>query len=234
MTTTQFHRANVATCHNATGVIVVVDVLRAFTTTAFAFERGVKEILLVSTPADAFAIRRHHPDYLLIGEVDGLPIDGFDLPNSPSAISELDLRDRRLVMRTTAGTQGVALAAKATEILVASLTVATATARYLQTLSAPSITFVDTGVRDKGGGEEDVICSDYIISRMQSTPLRPSRVQQRVQHSKAAGKFAELGNDKFPTDDLACACELDKFDFVMRVDRSDGYNRLRKISVPGQ
>ncbi len=84
----------------------MVDVLRAFTTTAFAFERGAKEIILVSTIEEAFELRERDANYLLIGEVNGLPIDGFDLPNSPSAIEKLDLSNQRLVLRTTAGDSG--------------------------------------------------------------------------------------------------------------------------------
>ena len=58
---------------------MVVDVLRAFTTTAYAFDRGAKEIILVSTIEEAFELRERDGDYLLVGEVNGLPIDGFDL-----------------------------------------------------------------------------------------------------------------------------------------------------------
>ena len=31
---------------------------------------------------EAFALRSEHPEWILMGEVDGLPVEGFDLPNS--------------------------------------------------------------------------------------------------------------------------------------------------------
>ena len=43
--------------HEVDGVVVVIDVLRAFTTAAFAFDRGADEILLVSTVEEAFEVR---------------------------------------------------------------------------------------------------------------------------------------------------------------------------------
>ena len=109
----EIRRVTLDTCHEADGVVVVIDVLRAFTTAAFAFDRGADEILLVSTVEEAFKLRDRNSDCLLIGEVDGLPIKGFDLPNSPTAVAKVDLSSPRLIQRTTAGTQGIVLASKA-------------------------------------------------------------------------------------------------------------------------
>ncbi|HSG66484.1 MAG TPA: 2-phosphosulfolactate phosphatase, partial [Gammaproteobacteria bacterium] len=114
-------RATLETCRDADGVVVVIDVLRAFTTAAFAFERGAREIVLVATVDEAFALRGRIPGSLLIGEVGGLPIDGFDLPNSPTAVAAADLDGRRLILRTSSGTQGVVRAERAEHLLGASL-----------------------------------------------------------------------------------------------------------------
>ncbi|HEV8722019.1 MAG TPA: ABC transporter substrate binding protein [Candidatus Binatia bacterium] len=72
-------------CRAANGLAVVVDVPRAFTTAATAFAGEVEEILLVSTVEEAFDLRARYPDYLLIGEVDGLPVDGFGTPATQAA-----------------------------------------------------------------------------------------------------------------------------------------------------
>ncbi len=90
----EIRKAALETCHDADGVVVVIDVLRAFTTAAYALDRGAEEIFLVSTVEEAFDLKERNSRCLLIGEVDGLPIDGFDLPNSPSALANLDLNSR--------------------------------------------------------------------------------------------------------------------------------------------
>ena len=41
---------------NASGVVVVIDVVRAFTTAAFIFDAGAAEIILVSTVEEALAL----------------------------------------------------------------------------------------------------------------------------------------------------------------------------------
>ena len=69
-----------------------------------------REVVLVGRVEDAFALRRRWPDALVMGEVDGRRVAGFDFGNSTSAIARADLRGRRLIQRTSAGTQGVVAA----------------------------------------------------------------------------------------------------------------------------
>lgn len=216
-------------CHAANGLVVVIDVLRAFTTAAMAFARGAEEIVLVSTVEEAFKLRSRYPDYLLIGEVDGLPIEGFDLPNSPSTIYNLNLSSKRLVQRTTAGTQGVVRATGAGKLLAASLCVAAATCEYIKRLNPSSITFIETGVRDTVTGEEDVACADYIAGLLDSRPPPLDTIERRVRNSRAAQKFVGDDNSVFPRADLEQALRVDCFDFAMEAQPQHGQLVLRAV-----
>ena len=89
------------------GAMVVVDVIRAFTTAAYAFGSGAKEIYLVGTVDEALAFKSTNPGSLALGEDRGLRPEGFDFPNSPAMVRNADLDGRTLVQRTSAGTQGV-------------------------------------------------------------------------------------------------------------------------------
>ena len=113
----------------AEGHVVVIDVVRAFTTAAFAFEAGAREIALVGTPEEAFALRGEWRDAVLVGESGGRPIPGFDFGNGPAALVGADLRGHRVILRSSSGTQGVVRATAAKEILLGSLVVARATSR---------------------------------------------------------------------------------------------------------
>ena len=209
--------------------MVVVDVLRAFTTAAYAFDRGAKEIILVSTVDEAFEIRDRNPGCLLIGELDGLPIDGFDFPNSPSALEGVDLTARRLVQRTTAGTQGAIRAARSDHLFVASLCVASPTAKWIGAIGTDVVTFVETGVKARGGGEEDVACADYISGLLLGAPIDPTEIQTRVRNSRAAARFSGIENAVFPSTDLEHALEIDRFSFAMKVGRENDLPMLRPI-----
>ena len=131
----KFHYTNLETCHEATGVVVVIDVIRAFTNAAFAFSRGAKEIHPVSTVEEALQFKAQTPNSLACGEVGGLPPEGFDFGNSPSHTKELDLTGKIIVQRTGAGTQGIVRSVKAETILAASLVVASATIKYIRKLA---------------------------------------------------------------------------------------------------
>lgn len=217
------------TCHDARGVVVVVDVLRAFTTAAYAFAGGAEEIFLVSTVEEAFSLRKRNSDWLLVGEVDGLPVDGFDLPNSPSALEKLDLSSRRLIQRTTAGTQGVVSAIQSGRLFAASLCVGSATADCIRALNPEVVTFVETGVRATGGGEDDVACADYITGFLIDKPVSLTEVQKMVLNSRAAAKFSNSENRDFPEADLEHALKIDRFAFGMEVERRDELLVLRPV-----
>lgn len=82
---------------------VVVDVLRATTTIAVLFERGLAD-LVVAMDIDFARERAFAEARLLFGEVQGLKPEGFDYGNSPVEAIEADLSGRGAVLYTTNGT----------------------------------------------------------------------------------------------------------------------------------
>ncbi len=96
-----FSRATLNNCAAATGTVVVIDVLRAFSTAAFAFAAGVSDILLVREVEEAEALRLQFPEARITGEVGGRHVPGFDFGNSPSELMGVDLAGRRLIQRTS-------------------------------------------------------------------------------------------------------------------------------------
>ena len=81
-------------------------------------------------------------------------------------MAQADVRGRRIIQRTGAGTQGAVRARNATHLLIASLANARATAHYAAQLSQSSglpITFFPT--ESSAGGiqrNEDDYCADYM------------------------------------------------------------------------
>ncbi|MEV8512127.1 2-phosphosulfolactate phosphatase [Dactylosporangium sp. NPDC051484] len=52
-------------------VVIAIDVIRAFTTAAIAFERGATEIVCAPSVEVGRDLRRRYPDRLLVGETGG-------------------------------------------------------------------------------------------------------------------------------------------------------------------
>lgn len=63
------------------GPVVVVDVIRAFSTAAYAFGAGARCIYLVATVEEALAFKAANAGALAMGEERGFRPEGFDLPN---------------------------------------------------------------------------------------------------------------------------------------------------------
>jgi 2-phosphosulfolactate phosphatase len=177
----------------------------------------------MDTVESAFRLRERFSGSLLMGEVDGYPIDGFDLSNSPAALKALDLSERILIQRTTAGTQGVLKSASAVQILSASFVCASATVAILRETASQPIAFVVTG------GDEDAACADYMEELLNGRTPDKAYYQHRVRQSPHGQRFMEPGHVAFPAEDLAVCLEIDRFDFAMRVVRENGLYILRVL-----
>jgi len=52
----------------ADGPVVIIDVLRAFSTAAFVFAQGAKEMFVVEHLQEAFALKEKNPGFVLMGK----------------------------------------------------------------------------------------------------------------------------------------------------------------------
>ena len=209
-------------CAEATGTVVVIDVLRAFTCTAFALGGGVASIFLVGEVAEALALREQMPDALLMGEVGSRRIPGFDFSNSPAEIDGLDLRGRRMIQRTSNGTQGMVRSVQAETILAGSFCCAEATVAFIRRQNPSMLSFVITGYGPGGRGDEDVALADYVHARLRGETPDPEPYLERVRSSVMGRRFPDPNWPDFPPADLPCCTALDRFHFAMPVARQDG------------
>jgi 2-phosphosulfolactate phosphatase len=217
----KFRYSGLDDCHTAKGTVIVIDVLRAFSTAAYAFSLGAREILLVSTVEDALALRPKIPNSKVMGEVNGMRPDGFDFGNSPTYLVQEDLSGVTMIQRTTAGTQGVVRSLNAEVLLAASFIVANATVQHVKKLELAEVTFVITG-KDFGGGDEDLACAEYLEALMEGNQPDPQPFIRRVLGSKDASQHFDPNKIGFPLTDLDYCTRIDNFDFAMPIVRKDG------------
>ena len=177
--------------------------------------------MLVGGVDDAFALRERWPDALIMGEVHGRRVDGFDFGNSTTAIARADLAGRRLIQRTSAGTQGVVAAAGADAILLGSFVCAAALVRYVERNNPDLLSLVAMGMRGERPAPEDEACAELLAARLEHRPLDASALLRDLVHGGAGARFEEDSED-FPRSDVDYCLTLDAFDFVMRVAPRDG------------
>jgi 2-phosphosulfolactate phosphatase len=150
----------------STRSVVVLDILRATSVIVQALARGAKEFIPVRKVEEAFDVKRKFPPgtTLLGGEKDTRPIEGFDLGNSPREYVTEKVRDKRVILRTTNGSQAFHLVSSAREVMVGSFFNVEATARRCVEFGINLLIFPSG---DEGTFSlEDTVCGGMIIDRI--------------------------------------------------------------------
>ncbi|MQY11871.1 2-phosphosulfolactate phosphatase [Streptomyces sp. RB5] len=221
---------SIAGLTRAPSAVVVIDVMRAFTTTAWAFARGARRVVLAEDLDQARTLKGRNPDWITL--TDGEPVPGIDTVNSPGELRTLDLAERTLVQKTRNGTTGAQAARHAPLLLCAGFTVAAATARLLLARRTGAVTFVVTG--GDGRAEEDLACAEYIAALLADPAADPAPYLRRAGASKDAARLAEGARSGLPgihADDLELCLEADRFPFAMAAAPEDGLMTLRPLAL---
>jgi 2-phosphosulfolactate phosphatase len=247
--TFQAHYVSIEAASSITGgTAVVLDVLRAYTTAAWAFSLGAERIVLTDDIGEALALKALIPGALAMKDAEPLP--GFELSNSPIELKAHDLSGRTIVQRTTHGTVGALSAKRAEHLYCASFLTAAATASVIRSSGATEVWFVVTG--EDGLADEDLACAEYIAALVGQRPglnpratleagarnpglnpgashaVDPAPYLARVAASNAAhimAKRVAAGTPGMHALDVEAAMDADRFDFVMmaREEHLDGF-----------
>jgi 2-phosphosulfolactate phosphatase len=146
--------------------VVVIDVLRATSTIVEALSAGAKAIFPVGSIDDALRLANNigRADVLLCGERRCLPIDGFDMGNSPREFTPDRVAGKTLVMTTTNGTHAMSLTAGAERVIIGSIMNLDAVVEDLASAEADPV-FVCAG-RERFFAMEDAICAGAMVKRL--------------------------------------------------------------------
>ena len=214
----KFNYTSLETCHTASGLVIVIDVLRAFSTAAYAFSRGAQNISLVSTVEEALCLKSQLPNVKIMGEVGGLPPAGFDFGNSPTQILEEDLTGLTIVQRTGAGTQGAVRCVNAETMLACSFVVAHATVNHILKIAPSEVTLVITGGYNN---DEDIACAEYLEALLKGHNPNKEPFIKRVYDSRDAIAHHDVTLPEFPKSDLDYCTRFNAFDFAMPITRKN-------------
>jgi len=218
----------------ARGIAVIIDVFRAMSVEAYLARNHAEKIIPTADIQYAFDYREKHLDTILCGERGGVIIDGFDIGNSPSDIENRDFSGKVVVHTTSAGTQGIANAVNADEIIGGSLVNASAVAEYIKRKNPKEVSIVCMGVMAKRQTEEDNLAAEYIKSLLLDEPL--SDMDDRISHLREVGGahfFKPEMQSVFPEKDFELCTRVDSIPFVLRYKNDGEESCMERIDVLG-
>ncbi len=206
----------------ARGLCVIIDVFRAFSLECYLYHRGARLVRPVGSLEDALALHDRLPGSVTIGERHGARVEGFDFGNSPSSIPEEAVRGRTILHTTSAGTQGIVNAIHADEILTGSLVNARAIAHHIARRQPEQVSLVCMGNEGVAPAKEDELCAAYIESLLRGQPL--ADIAQRASDLRKDGGAHFFDPERqhiYPEADFHLCTQVDRFDFVLRVERDE-------------
>ncbi len=215
----------------ASGVVIIIDVFRAFTTAAVALSKGVERIVLVAEVEEAIALREQGVGDICVGEVGGMRPDGFDFGNSPYDMSSADIEGKTIIQSTRAGTVGMVAATGAERLYGGSFAVASATVRAVSRQRPELLTIVAMGSEGRVRADEDEQCALFLKNLFQGRRADHEAVRTLVLAGEESQKYDDSTKPHFPPEDRDMALTIDSHDFAIGVAREDGLLVARREVV---
>ncbi len=219
----------------AKGTTVIIDVFRAMSVETQLILNHAEKVIPVGDMQIAFDYRDKNPETILVGERGGVIIDGFDYGNSPAQLEDVDFTGKTVIHSTSAGTQGIANAVDADEIIAGSLRSAKAIATYIKEKNPEVVSIVCMGLAGNKRMPEDDLCGEYIKSLLEGNPLPD--LQERIEDLKVtSGRqfFKPEHQHIFPERDFALCTDVDSCPFILRLkkDPETGLDYMERVDVP--
>ncbi|MFC1692282.1 2-phosphosulfolactate phosphatase [Candidatus Latescibacterota bacterium] len=216
----------------ARGISVMIDVFRAFTCEPLMYYYGARRIILEPDIEKCLAFGGNT---ILVGECNELPIEGFNLTNSPSLIMKKGSKyfnGRDIIHRTTSGVTGAAAALdNSHEVLLASFVNARATARYILNRKPEVVSIVAMGIRLREKAPEDEFCGDYIESMLNGKNYNHIEAVNKILSHESAQKFLRGDKSYLPGEDPVICLQRDLFNFTLSAQREGELITTRIINL---
>lgn len=215
----------------ATGLTVIIDVFRAFSVACYAIDLGVEQIIPVKDIEEAYRLKKEHPEYLLIGEREEQKPEGFDFGNSPSQILQANLRGKTVVHTTSSGTQGMANAVNADEVITGSFVNASAIIEYIRKKKPQTVSLVGMGYAGRYQVEEDAACAQYIANALRGLPNDFKSMVKLIRETSGKRFFLDDKQHYAPKEDFDLCLNINRFSFVLKRYTKNNHLFLKKIDI---
>ena len=213
----------------AKGLTVIIDVFRAFSTACYVMAAGAVKIIPVEHVEEAFKLKGITKGAILMGERQERKVEGFDFGNSPSHILGQDFTGRTVIMTTSSGTRGIANAKLADEIITGSFVNASAVISYIQEKNPAELSLVCMGYEGHTPTQEDTFFAEYVRDSLLGKKVDFEQMKQTLRTGDGARLLDPANHDWSPATDFDLCLDLDRFDFVLSIEKGKDYNCLKRV-----
>jgi 2-phosphosulfolactate phosphatase len=197
----------------ATGLTVIIDVFRAFTTEAYIFSNGANKIIPVLDLDEACKLKKENPTFILAGERGGLKPEGFDYGNSPTEVLNVNFSGKTIIHTTSNGTKGLVKAINAGTVLAGSFVIADSLVDYIKRNNSDDVCLVSTS-RDEENDNEDILLAHYIKDILNGKRVDQAAIKAKLR-ATAAHSFL-LKEAGVPQSDIDLCLDFSRFNFIIK------------------
>ncbi len=195
------------------GFTIVVDILRAFSTAYYIHQNKPKKYIVTDNIEHAFSLKIKYKNVLLIGERQGIKIDGFDFGNSPTEVINNNFNNNCVVHTTTAGTKGLLLQPPHNEVIIGGFINCDAIHNYIKSKNIEIINIYCTAPKDSMYGEEDYLFVEYFTDKLLEKPTYFEKIVTKIRNGTGKG----FKNNGFaPYTDLLYCLDYSRFDYILK------------------
>ena len=167
-----------------------------------------------------------------MGERNEIKPSGFDYGNSPFQIPANRLKGKTIVHTTSSGTQGIAAASNASEVITGSFVNAGAIVDYIRSKNPATVSLVCMGYACEYPTDEDTLCAAFISARLKEEPVDLSAMTEIIRTGSGKRFFDPSKQEWAPEEDLDLCMAADRFNFILKIGEDENVKFLRKIEPP--
>lgn len=196
-------------------VAVVIDVFRAFTTACHILESQPSEYYMVSSSTVAQRLKSDRPRALLVGKPEIGANCHYDIPNSPTLVSNLAIKSRPVIHRTNSGAAGAIYHARSGPTIAVCFANLDASARWLKH-NTYDFDIYPMGLDGHVPTLEDNLCKKSLLALFNGKLINPIHYYEELKNSTGR-YFFESNQCEYPSSDFNHCLNLNSHNFSLIV-----------------
>ncbi|WP_032113947.1 2-phosphosulfolactate phosphatase [Candidatus Paracaedibacter symbiosus] len=209
-------------------IIVIIDAFRAFTTASYVLENHPASYTIAVESTVISRLSSGYTNPLLIGKPEKDSTLSYNIPNSPTRVLEMEIKDQHVFHRTAAGARGLLLAREADIVLAASFANIEATAQYIKNIPNSRVSIIPMGHEATTPSLEDNLCAEYLKALLKEEEMNLTSYLPALREGSGAYFFSQ-DQWQYPREDFDRCLKIGQFNFAIQALVQENYATLRRI-----